>query len=852
MSDPLQASDLRGLPPAADIFTNRRPLKEFFAGALGRQVSALRTASVDRNYPRQNVVCFYGIGGVGKTQLLLRLKGWATGDQTMHADWGAQPLSPPAWARYVDLGGDWTVDDLLLALRSLASEAGVGTRAFDVGLYAWWTVSHPGMEMPAAGQTGSGWTSAIKDAASTALKEAGMPVGAGWLSGLLTDRLARAASKRQRKRTIAACGDLETVLLAISQHGDERAATAVAQLLDWDLGMLAPPERPVVVMFVDGFDTVQARGPSTEELIRRLAFATPHVMWVIAGRRRLTWGDDASGTRDFRGEDRWPQLAASVDSDQRRLGMLAPEDVDDYLARVLVAADGSPLLDEEIRALIVKASDGWPIYLDWACEHARRLVRRRAPLVAADFGQPLEGLVSRVAGDLSSEHRRALNAAALVRSFDAELLAAGAQIDEGSARRFLDEPIVNQTVGETAASHELHDVVREMIRTASIISDHAWAESDWAAAGDRMLAVLKARAGAATEPDVRLEATLAAFDIAADLRLRLPWIADGLFEHPARARVARQIVGRSKQAAGSWTSSVERVLSCWQTDGSTSLPDRLRAVADEPGLAGDLRRRALRYRAYSERSLTNHTVAEGIWAQLREQHDGPLLRFQHALTLVHLGRFEDALVLQRMLQDVGEAGKADRLAGEIVLQHGRIADAAAATARRRARAEEQKDWHNAMELQVAEARQRALLGANAQRYVEAAIARSSEYFAIGHLRSALCSRALCSAGDAEAVEAALTECAGWMRRFEQDEFTVHEAVARMFDAAVRHDAQAAHRAQRIIDEHERAQDTRWRCQLAWWRCYALGDQPPSFTNVQWLEDEREVRGRWLELVHRPG
>jgi hypothetical protein len=362
--------------------------------------------------------------------------------------------------------------------------------------------------------------------------------------------------------------------------------------------------------------------------------------------------------------------------------------------------------------------------------------------------------------------------------------------------------------------------------------------------------VLQRRAHAAKDPDVRLDAALAAFDVASDLRLEVEvrWIAEGLFEHPARDRVARQVVGRCKQKAGSWTSSVERVLSCWQHDGSMSLPDRLKAVADEPGLANDLRRRALRYRAYSERTLTHHEVAERIWARLREQLDGPLLRFQHGLTLVHIGRFEEALALQRMLEDAGEAGKADRLAGEIALQHGRIADAVAATGRRRAQSIDQRDWHNAMELQVTEARQRSFLGADALPDVEAAIAVTSQHFAIGHLRSALCSRALCAAGDAEAVNAALDECAEWMRRFEQDEFTVHEAMARMFDAAVRRDGHAARAAQRIIDDHERARDTRWRRQLTWWRCYALGEEPPSFNNVEWLEREGEVKDRWLEVV----
>jgi hypothetical protein len=114
----------------------------------------LTTGEIGRDDPRHNVLSFYGIGGVGKTQLLLRLKAWVTGDQTMRADWGEQPLPRAACARYRDLGRAWTVDAMLLLLRSMAVETGVATRAFDVGLYAWWTHARSGEDMPDVGSAG--------------------------------------------------------------------------------------------------------------------------------------------------------------------------------------------------------------------------------------------------------------------------------------------------------------------------------------------------------------------------------------------------------------------------------------------------------------------------------------------------------------------------------------------------------------------------------------------------------------------------------------------------------------------------------------------------------------------------
>ena len=846
MSDPLRASDLHGLPPAGDVFTDRVSSKELFAARLAHHASGLSTGAIGREDPRSNIMSFYGIGGVGKTQLLLRLKGWATGDQTMQAGWGKQPLPRAAYGRYCDLGKGWAVDSLLLTLRSMAVEAGVKTRAFDVGLYAWWTSTHPGQELSDVGKgIGNGWTSAIRETATAALKEAGIPFGVGWLTGMITDQITRAAAERQRQRTIAECEDLQPVLHAIATNGTEQDATAIAQLLDWDLRQLSPSDRPALICYVDRYETVQAEGPVADQLMRRLVFATPHVLWVVAGRRRLTWGDTQSGTDGADGPDRWPGLVPGTASDQHTVGMLDREDVDDYLARVLVAPDGSPLLATDVRAAIADASDGWPIYLDWACEHVRGRLQRRETLRVSDVGQPLKGLISRVADDLPAEHRRALNAAALVQSFDAGLIAAGAQIDEGSAMRFLLEPIVNVVPSEGAARHQLHDVVRKAIRASSLVTAYGWSANDWSAAGERMLTVLEQRASATKDADERLDAALAGFDIASELTLEVPWVVEELFKHPARARVARQVAGRSQREQGSWTASVARVLSCWQPDGSgLSTPDRLAAVAGEPDLAPDLRRRALRQRAYQLRTLTQHRLANEIFSQLRAERDDPLLRLQHALTLVHLGCFEDALALKHDLEASGQASKADRIGGEIAFQHGHIADAIAATERRRQHAIDNDDGHNAMELQVSAARQKSLLSGAALPDVEAAITVTQQRFAIGHLRSAMCSRALCTPDDPVAVEAALADCSEWMRRFDQDEDTVHEAIARMFHAAVLGDSRAAARAQQIMDDHERARDARWLRQLTWWRCLACDEEPPSFADAQWLR-AREHRSRPL-------
>jgi hypothetical protein len=839
---------------ASDVFTDRRPYSESYRDTVRRHDRDLNAGTAARDLPRKNIITFYGMGGIGKTQLMRRLERWTVGDddEEMRSLWGPPPLGGRrVYTSRFDLAEaePWDIDRLLLSLRATAAEARVETRAFDVGLVARWSVVRPGEPMPDIGRrSGIELAALVKQAAIAALSQLGVPFGAGWITDRVSERLQYTLTERRKLGTIADCSQLGEVLQDIEQERDGVSAAAIASLLDWDLGILPSLEQPRWVVFVDGFERAQEAGARTEDLIHRVVFGTPHLLWVVAGQRRLDWAEANIGTLAHGGAVDWPTLAAAPDSAQHLLGGLAPEDAGAFLDRSLVTRDGDSLLSPEARDAIVAASEGIPIYLDLSFQHAQRLLWSGRPLTPEQFGGPLPGLVARVAAGLPADERRVLNAAVLVRSFDADLIAAGGDVEQGVAHRFVERPMV------TAAAdgrHQLHQIVRRTVRRLPPTSEGAWAPGDWSKAGARMLEVLKARLRDTENADAQLRCALAAYDVAADLGLRVDWALTALMEHPARGRTAAAIAGRTAgEHAGAWTRSVEALVACWQEGPhDDDLQARLQALVDRGELTNDIRRRALRHRAYRLRTLGDHSGAGELFVQLRNEPDGDnaLLRFQHGMTLTHLGRLREAEELRVALDDAGEDSKARRLVGEIHLHHGRVAESADAVAARANHAKERRDFHNELDNRVGEIRRRALIDTACMDLIDDVIAMTQQHAAIGHLRSALCAKALCLAGDREAMDAVLGERRAWATPGRSDG-SLAELFVLAFDAAIRADNAMMADVERRLDRLGDVHDMRWLRPLLWWKAATLEQDAPAFGAVQWLDPEDVVRDRWLDVV----
>lgn len=832
---------------ASRVFSDRLAHSELYAQALRRHRSALSATTAEPDLPRRNVITFHGMGGIGKTELMRRLERWTEGvDPEARRLWGSSPLDGRrVFTSRFDLGEEvWgDVDRLLVYLRVTAAEAGLKPRAFDVGLVARWAVAQPHQSVPDfRPRAGTEIGELVKEEAKAALAELGVPLGAGWITNRVYQRLQSALAKKREKDTIAECAELPNVLHDIEEDRDSASAAELVRLLDWDIRKLPPPDRPCWVVFVDGFERASGQ---TEDVINRAAYRMPHLLWVIAGHRQLAWAQD--GGLKYRGPRNWPGLVVAPGSDQHLVGNLAPEDADSFLQRITLAADGMALLPPDARERIVTASDGLPIYLDLSFQHAQRLLEEARPLTADEFGGPLPGLVRRVAAGLPADERRVLNAAALVRAFDAELLAAaaGADVDRAAVHRFLDRPMVSPTEDDR---YQLHDIVRKTVRWTPASDAGGWAVEDWSAAGGRVLDLLAARRQRSESVDEQFRCALTGYDVAADLGVQVDWVLAALMEHPSRANMAAEIHGRVDAHKGEWTQSVERLTDCWLKGAQQgSLRERLEGVIASGELTDDVRLRAERHLAYRLRTLGEHEAAVRLFVGLRGEPnaDDCVLQFQHGMTLVHLGRFREADELRLLLESEGDWTRAPRLGGEIDLHHGRITESADAAAARAVIAEKDRQFHYVMENRVAEVRRRALIDPGCLGLVEDVIALAKDNGAVDHLRSALCAKALCLAGDANSVEGILSERREWAPSVKDGRA---ELLAKAFDAAVREDRDAIGdiRARRM--RRSTSTDERWLRPLLWWASFTLDEPPPTFPAVQWLEREDVVRERWLDVV----
>ncbi|WP_324605382.1 hypothetical protein [Streptomyces sp. NRRL F-2664] len=138
----------RGLE-AGEPFTNRQMQWELVAAALSEHLRHTADAAFDvedLEVPRDNVLAFHGVGGIGKTTLSRKLEA-ALASADRPAQWGE-----PIWAGErilpvrIDLSRSAGTDfeQLVLTIRAALSTLGRPLPAFDVALRRYWEQQHPG------------------------------------------------------------------------------------------------------------------------------------------------------------------------------------------------------------------------------------------------------------------------------------------------------------------------------------------------------------------------------------------------------------------------------------------------------------------------------------------------------------------------------------------------------------------------------------------------------------------------------------------------------------------------------------------------------------------------------------
>ncbi|MFE9102357.1 hypothetical protein [Actinomadura geliboluensis] len=669
---------------AVDLFTNRTDENTTFARSLARHLERVSdgTASL-ANRARHHVLTFYGVGGIGKTELSRRLERWALGELPEDDEWGAAPrLGPPLRTVRLDFHGSAAVQaaEIVLRLRAALADSGRRFPAFDVGFAAWWALAHPGVALPDL-RSPSGFD--VQGQINDTLNEVLTEVGANFGLGPLTVRSGRiivdaVRSRRFRTRALRECAPLAAIVDEARLDPSAYVAASLAGLLSWDFERLPGERKPLLAVFADAAEYIQGGDRGQERLFNRIVHLTPGFLWVVTSRRALDWDSaDLAALLPSAGPAVWPgmRLGAVDEPRQHLVGDLSDEDVQRFLDAAS-EAPGTPALSPEVRARILRAAHGLPLYLDLSLAMARAM--DEGELDPDAFGKPLPQLVTRVFADLPPEEREIARTASLVARFDPELLAQTTGGLLGDALRFCERSLVGYD-GHPLLPYRLHDAVRSAIAAESPAVPGAWAPEDRRSRAVALAGVLRIRHDEALHSiEQRLDIVEIAGRLCADHDLALPWLLTSVNDLPAFEQTADRL---PEPDGGTWIGLLATFLNAWR---GRTLEQRVAYLTDFVAhpLPDDLGRVARRWLAYSLRSVYEHSAALAILQELlAEEPDSQLLRYQTARGLHGLGRYHD---LKRQLETYPVIGAAAdvRLQADLCFDRAELTEAIAGTAAR--------------------------------------------------------------------------------------------------------------------------------------------------------------------------
>ncbi|MCQ8772094.1 ATP/GTP-binding protein [Streptomyces telluris] len=705
---------------ASEAFTNRQRQWELVTAALQEHLRHIANPAFDAEdleIPRNNLLVFHGVGGIGKTTLSRKLEMALTSAEHRPAQWGA-----PTWAGErilpvrIDLSraAGTDVERIVLTIRlALAGAVGRPLPAFDLALRRYWEHNHPGEPLEEYVRR-SGLRGKFAELLPRQMQAAvGEVVGALELPGMVgsavgqvTGALVRALrERRQTVRALAGCARLADLLEA---EPDLDALSYYPHLLSWELARLPVKKRVVPVILFDTFEDIGDRTRRDfERLLQRVVWLMPGAFFVISGRSRLQWADEGlQGQLDFTGPAAWPGLAtreappahtapATGGSRQILVGDFSPEDCDDYLARRL-SRDGQPLIGEDIRAVITARSHGLPLHLDLAISRFLEIRRTGRTPTAPDFDHAFPALIARTLSDLTAEERHVLRSVALLDAFDLTLATRTAGLThQVGAQRLTERPFVDENPYAVWLFH-LHGAIRTTIRTADDNTDDRWTESDWHQAAERALAALGEQWTHALAPSRTLLVSCLrqGLRLARDHHLGLGWLTEAAWAYvgdsvwePLAPPAPDEPATDQGQTAADTLVELLSTLARRQHEHRERTTDRLAAVIDTGLLPNDLSEMATYYLAKACRDLGRSDDSRR--GMQRVADSGGRLAPAARRGLAHLARMAGDFPLAReTARTLGWEGRHHRVMGDIWWPHGNINQAVAAYTAARSEAEQ--------------------------------------------------------------------------------------------------------------------------------------------------------------------
>ncbi|MFY1691977.1 hypothetical protein [Plantactinospora sp. WMMB782] len=461
-----------------EVFTDREEYTRLLTERAHRMATEpCSTADLlDFGRPARNVVVIYGQGGIGKTTLVNRFCAELTASTAPELP-KRRVVSSFDFADGSNLG----FETVVLRVRAALGRLGRPFTAFDTGLSVYWELKHPGVSL--TDFVGRSGFLGQEDREETAQQIAGVvdellgsvavvEVGYKMASGLVR-RLREAAEVRRLRR------EFPPFDLILRENDPDRMLGYLPILLAWDIERIRARHPALAVCHLDTFEAVQALPREKgllEDLLARMVYLMPNVLFVVASRRPLSWHDPVRAvTLTYGGATRWPRLAGVAGvSDQYALAGLTPDYADAFLRERLTVDGGEPAIEDAVRRRIVDASAGSPLYLELSVSQYRSAAVRGERPDPAQFGGPLPELVLRIMRDLSPVERNLLRAAALLAAFDADILRAVLpDVATATIHRFLTNTFVRHAAG-TWPEYRIHQNLRQSINACDEYTDDGW------------------------------------------------------------------------------------------------------------------------------------------------------------------------------------------------------------------------------------------------------------------------------------------------------------------------------------------------------------------------------------------
>jgi hypothetical protein len=488
---------------AQNTFTNRTSELSSFDDAVALRknipLNALPLVE-DITGSRNNVLMYYGLGGIGKSRLSREL-------QVRYRSNLPDSEERLTFRVNFDSGEASDYEGILLGLRACLGTFRPVWPAFDLAFAAYWERAHPGKAMQEALNDSSAIRrfsgelqlgTQLQDGVESILNSPGGLLGIFTAGARLVGRSVR--DRIIERRVMEECPFFGRI---IAEPNPQEMRIYLAVLMAWDLAKLQQ-EMAVrgknlnLVIFFDTWEKLQegegGKG-NFEDLISRMIYLMPNVLFVITGRDQLRWADAESRAKMmWAGPDAWPNLAddsGNAEPRQHLVGGLSDKDADRFLI-LRLQRSGQALIPPEIRTTIVRAAAGVPLYLDLAAVRYAQVVTQGRIVQEDDFGQPFPEVVLRIMKDLDHEQRSLLRMASMVSRFDEDLLLAGSpSLPDSALIQFVRRSIV-QAYPQDFLPYGIHESLRDAVHQADIAEDR-WSEREWTSAADRLLTEIHKR-----------------------------------------------------------------------------------------------------------------------------------------------------------------------------------------------------------------------------------------------------------------------------------------------------------------------------------------------------------------------